>query len=179
MSKIQKIIRNLVILSIFLFVFMRVFTLSFSPLTAFEITERSLHYGPSEIVHMEEYDGGKLILGKYDKWVSCTPVEREFLFFWRVKNLSLGLEKDESQVINYNYGRVDETYYFHGIINDEDIDKIEVTLGNGEVYSETEFHEDLFLLTIESEYENSSRLDFREIKSYDAHGNVIFEYKLY
>ena len=83
MSRNKKIIRNIVVLGILFFVFLKATGLYLIPLSAHENSERSIHYGPSEVVHIEDFDEGKYILCKYDKWISCNTVKRELLFFWR------------------------------------------------------------------------------------------------
>lgn len=175
MSKSKKIIRNIIIIFIFIVASMAMFNLSLSPKSAYRLAERSLHYGPSEVVQMEDFDGGKFILGKYDKWYSCVPVERELLIFWSVGSHAQGLENHKTEAINFAYGGYEGTHYFYGIRNDDSIERVELTLRNGEVYQQTEFHDGIFLITIELEESYSSRLDVREIRGYDKDDNVIYE----
>lgn len=157
---------------------MRIYSLHFIPMAAYEIKEKSLHYGPSEIIHIEDIDRGKLLVGRYDKWISCGPVEKYFLF-WKVGNSHHGLEKDESQAINFNAGSSQGLIFFYGFINDEKVDKVELSLGNGEVYSEMKNFEDIFLILAETDEETASQLDLREFKAYDKKGKVIYEFKFY
>lgn len=175
MSRNKKIIRNIVILILLFFLTLRVSGLYLRPLSAHESSERSAHYGPSEVVHMEDFHGGKYILCKYDKWVSCNTVKRKLFFFWGFGNQVTGFENDKTKVIDYTWGMSSNDYKLYGIINDDRIRKIEITLGNGEVFTETKFYDDLFLFTWESHDHDDRSLDFNNIKGYDSENNIIFE----
>lgn len=59
-------------------------------------------------------------------------------------------------------------------INDDKIKKIQITLNNGETFTETEFYEDLFLFAWEVDNEEQDRY-FNNIKGYDSNNNVIFQ----
>ena len=61
----------------------------------------------------------------------------------------------------------------YGIINDNRIKKIEVTLENGDILIQDEFYEDMFLVTWKSP--NDSIIDFAGIRAYDEDSNIIFE----
>jgi len=74
MSRIKKVIRNLIILVLLFILYMMWAGLYLTPLLANEHSERSAHYGPSEVIHIENFDGGKYILCKYDRWFSCNTV---------------------------------------------------------------------------------------------------------
>ena len=116
-----------------------------TPISAHEYSERSIHYGPSEVVHIEDWDGGKYILCKYDKWVSCNTVKRTLLLFWRFGNQPIGFENDKTKAVDYTWGASGQYWKLYGIINDDKIKKVEITLDNGEVLTQTAFYDDLFL----------------------------------
>ena len=80
MSRKKKILRNLIILVILFFIFLKSTGLYLSPISAHKSSERSIHYGPSEIVHIEDFSRGKYILCKYNGWVSCNTVEKKLFF---------------------------------------------------------------------------------------------------
>lgn len=176
MSRNKKVLRNIVVLGILFFVFLKVTGLYLTPLSAHKNSERSIHYGPSEVIHIEHFDRGKYLLCKYDKWVSCNTVKRELLFFWRFGNQVTGFENDKTKALDYTWGMSSGNYKLYGIINNDKIRKIQITLNNGEIFTETEFYENLFLFTWKADNDNQS-CDFNNIKGYDSNNNIICEYE--
>lgn len=169
MNRKKKVVRNIVILTI---IFSITFTkgLYLSPIAAHKSSERSIHYGPSKIVHVEDFDGGKYILGKYDKWISCNTINRFMFLFWTFGNQATGIDVDETKPLNSTWGYDDKRGKLYGIINDEDIVKIELLLNDGSTLVQTEFYDDdMFLFTWEGEF----RLD--SLRAYDSGGSLIFE----
>jgi hypothetical protein len=173
MSRFKKVVRNIIILAILLFLFLLRGGLYLTPLSAHEHSERSIHYGPSEVVHIEDFDKGKYILGRYDKWVSCNTVKRQLFFFWGFGNQPTGFEFDKTKALDYSWGISHQYYKLYGIINDNRVNKIQITLDNGKIFTQTEFYDDLFLFTWKSD--NSKEGYFKNIKGYDSDNNVIFE----
>lgn len=180
MNRFRKIIRNIIILVILIIIYIWSRGLFLSPITAHEFSERSIHYGPSEVIHIEDFDKGKFLLCKYDKWVSCNTVKRELFFFWRYGNQPIGFENDKTKPVDYSWsisGDKNNFYYrVYGIINDDKVKKIELTLEDGEVFTQTEFYDnDLFLFTWKSEVNKDKDKDHKSLKGYDADNNLIFE----
>jgi hypothetical protein len=139
-------------------------------LAAHKSSERSIHYGPSEVVHTEDFDGGKYYLCKYDKWVSCNTVNRTWLFFWSFGNQPTGFENDRSKPIAYTWSMSYQRNKAYGIINDDRITKVEIVFMDGSSLTETHIYEKLFLFTwISEEY------GFQTIKGYDKDNNLIYE----
>jgi sRNA-binding regulator protein Hfq len=148
--------------------------LHFTPLAAHESSERSIHYGPSEVIHIEDFKKGKYILGKYDKWVSCDTVNRVWHFFWTAGNQPIGFENDKTKAVSYTWMLSSYNYFkAYGIINDKNVKRIEITLSNGEVLTQTDFYEDLFLLTLESK--GKENVIFKAIRGYDAEDKLVYE----
>ena len=168
MNRQKKIMKNLALLVVLFFLFSKIHGIFLTPLAAHEASERSIHYGPSEVVHVEDFNGGKYILGKYDKWVSCNTVNRTLFFFWRIGNQPIGFENDMTNSISFTWGQSYDNIRVYGIINDDKIVKVEITLANGEVLTQTEFYDDLFLFTWKSAV-------FESIKGFDSQGNTIYE----
>lgn len=85
MSRSKKVIRNIIILILLFFLFHQHLGLYLTPLAAHKSSERGINYGPSKVVYVEDYadnyDKGKYLLCKYDKWVSCNTVNRTLFFF--------------------------------------------------------------------------------------------------
>ncbi|WP_353092828.1 hypothetical protein [Tissierella praeacuta] len=177
MSRLKKILRNIIILVILFFIFLKSSGLYLTPLSAHKNSERSIHYGPSKVVHIEDFDKGKYILCKYDKWISCNTVKRSLFFFWSFGGQVTGRENDLSNPLSYTWsGGVREFYKVYGIINDDRIKEIEVTLENGDILTQNEFYEGMFLVTWSAN--DDSLMDFAGIKAYDSNGNILFE-KIY
>lgn len=173
MSRFKKVMRNIIILAVLFLLFLWRSGFYLSPLSAHEHSERSIHYGPSEVVHVEDFEGGKYILGKYDKWVSCNTVNRELFFFWRFGNQPIGFENDKTKAVDYTWGGSDQDYKVYGIINDDKVKKIDITLGDGKIFTQTKFYNDLFLFTWRSN--NDENWHVKNIKGYDSENNIIFE----
>lgn len=173
MSRRKKIVRNIMVLVVLFIIFLKSKGLHLTPLSAHENSERSGHYGPSEVVHIEDFNKGKYILCKYDKWISCNTVNRSLFFFWRIGNQVHGIENDRTKALNFTWGMSSGFYKLYGIINDDRIKKVEVILDNDRILTQTEFHEDMFLFTWN--LMDDSYLEFKTIKGYDSEDNLVFE----
>ena len=103
MNRKKKVMRNIITSFILFIIFVKGTGLYFTPLGAHRDSERTAHYGQSEIVHIEDFKKGKYILGRYDKWFSCNTVNRSLLFFWRFGNQVHGSENDLSQPLSYSW----------------------------------------------------------------------------
>lgn len=170
MNRKKKLLRNILILSVlFLVIYSKAIYLD--PVAAHQASERSLHYGPSTVVHVEDFPGGKYILGKYDRWISFSIITKSNRFFWHIGDSVIGLEIDYDKPLFYASQFSQPNARAFGILNDPNIDKVEVHLRDGTVLTQQEFYEDMFLITWESEFE------FWRIVAYDGSGNVIFEEK--
>lgn len=125
MNRKKKVARNIVILIILsILTFTR--SLYLTPLAAHEASERSMHYGPSEVIHIEDFDGGKYILSKYDKWISCNTAKRTMLFFWTFGDQVTGIEVDKDKPLNFIWNINYVTIKVYGIINDKSINRVEL-----------------------------------------------------
>lgn len=176
MDRLKKVIRNLIIITIlFVLLLMRTGTY-LSPLSAHEHSERSIHYGPSKVVHIEDFEEGKYILGKYDKWISCNTVYRTLFFFWRFGDQPIGFENDKTKAVSYSRSGSNLYNIAYGIINDKRVRRVEIDLSNGATLTQSDFYEDLFLLTWKSEDNKNTYM--KGVRGYDSDNNVIFEEKL-
>lgn len=140
-----------------------------TPLSAYEHSERSLHYGPSTIVHIEDYAGGKYVLAKYDRWFSCNSVRRAFGLFWRSGGGSIGQENDKTKAVVFSWSASREDYVVYGIINDERVKTIEVTLDDGQALTQSKFYDGMFLIS------GTGNKYCKKLKGYAAGGQVMFE----
>lgn len=168
MIRLKKIIINIILISVCLYIFLNLTGLSLSPISAYEKSERKNHYGPSEIIHIEKSMNNRYILGRYDKWVSLNTIKRDFFFFW-IGTDPIGFENTKSKAIEYNWNMNDNALKIYGIINDERIKKIEVILDNSMTTTITEFYEDLFFFVADTNQYSHT------IRGYDINDELIFE----
>lgn len=173
MSRSKKVIRNCIIIIILAFFLMSWLGLSFTPIAAYEKVERGIHYGPSQIVHIENYKSNKFILGRYDRWVSCSNVKRAFLLFWAAESTPIIVENNKNKALCYTWSYYNPILKVFGTINDEKIKKVEVTLSNGNIVTQTEFYDNLFLLICDTK--DMGNIYFDAIRGYDRENNLVFE----
>ncbi len=145
-----------------------------TPLSAHQHSERSIHYGPSEVIHIEDFDGGKYLLCKYDRWISCNTVNRTLHFLWGFGNQATGIENDKSKAVAFSGSESSENSIVYGIINDDRVKTIEITLANGNVLTQTNFHDNMFLIAWKTNNSNDRYFN-NALKGYDAANKVIFE----
>lgn len=172
MSRTKKLVRNILIIAIMFFIFFWCSNLYFTPLAAHEHSERSIHYGPSKVIHTENYEKGKLILCKYDKWISCNTVNRSLLFFWSFGSQPVGFENKKEYPLDYTWQMSDQYYKLYGAVNDKKIKKVQITLSNGETKVQTDFYDDLFLFTWKCP-ENAD-IYSTKVQGFDAGNNEIY-----
>ena len=147
MNRKKKILRNIIIIALVYTLGLKTRGLYLDPIKAYRASERSDHYGPSEIVHIEDFLGGKYILGKYDKWFSCNTVKRYLFGLWTFGSHAAGELNKLKEPISYTWSGNDKGYKLYGIVNDDRITKIELILDDGQVLTQEELYEDMFLFT--------------------------------
>lgn len=81
-------------------------------------------------------------------------------------------ENDLSKGVSFTWVGSDHKYLLHGVINDNRVKKIEITLDKGHKLSQEDFYEDMFLFDWESDDLVNG---FRELKGYDGEGRLIFQ----
>jgi hypothetical protein len=147
--------------------------LYFTPMSAHESSERGMHYGPSEVIHIEDFKDGKYLLCKYDDFVSCDTVNRFLIFLWSIGNQPIGFQNDKTKPLNYTWSSSFSNWKVYGIVNDTRIKKVEIILDNGIILTQSKLYEDLFLFTWDSS-DNGSK-GYKRIKGYDSDNKVIYE----
>src|SRR5690554_1207602 len=136
MKKKKAIIINIIIIAFSLLVYMTATGGAFTAEKAHIKQERTIHYGPSEIVGEVKQGNSKFFLTQFNGYYSCSMIERGFLGLWYGTKRSgmWGTEIDQSKPINYNQFLVhgDESnfneLYVYGVLNDNNIKKIEIDL---------------------------------------------------
>jgi hypothetical protein len=87
----------------------------------------------------------------------------------------VGFENDKTKAVSYTWSFSNPYSKVYGIVNDKRVKKIEIYLSNGDTLTQTDFYDDLFLLTWKSE---GSEYTFMKIlRGYDSDNNIIFEEK--
>lgn len=172
MSRTKKLIRNLIILAGMIFIYINIIGIYMTPLQAHQNSERSGHYGPSDIKHIENFKKGKYYLCTYDKWVSCNTVKKTLVFFWAIGSQYAGFENEKGKKISWVWDGSEQYCKAYGIINDRQIKRVELLLEDGTVMKQTGFYDNLFLFTWE---DKSNKLYPLKISGYDAQNNKIFE----
>lgn len=170
MNRTKKLIRNVIVLAALIYLLFVCSNLYLSPLSAHKHSEKGIHYGPSEIVHTENFEKGKYFLCTYDKWVSCNTVKRVLFFFWTFGSQVTGFENDTSKKLAYGWNMSDGDWKTYGIINDKAITEVEILLEDGKTLYQTEFYDHLFLFTWK---DHDGYL--KKISGYDKNGGLIYE----
>ncbi len=170
MKRPRRILINIIVLGVLFVLFCYVQNLYLRPLSSHKDIERIMHYGPSKVVHTENYSDGKLMLCKYDKWVTCGIIPRKFLFLWGLSGTYI-FEYDKTKAISYKSDYSNALGVIYGVVNNPNIKKIDVLLADGKVLSTTTFYDNMFLFSWKFSYEsqNSPRM----VIGYDSNGKVI------
>ena len=173
MSRKKKLLRNMLTITVITILVYSSRSFYMSPMAAHKAAERNFHYGPSDIIHVEDFSGGKYFLGKYDRWISCSTIEKVWGPFWSYSGQITGIELETDKPITYtwSFSWGSPKYYseVYGILHDQSIDKVDVHLMDGTVLTQNEFYEDMFLLHWDGQVE------FDRIIAYDSSGTAVFQ----
>lgn len=173
MSRKKKLLRNILIIIIISLLVYSSRSIYLSPMAAHLAAERSFHYGPSDIIHVEDFSGGKYFLGKYDRWISCSTIEKTWGPFWRYSGQTTGIELEADKPLTYtwsfSWGYPNYWSEVYGVLHDQNIVKVEVHLMNGTILTQDEFYEDMFLLYWDGQ------IEFDQIIAYDSFDTIIFQ----
>ncbi len=175
MNRRKKLLINIILVILLFFIFLKATGRYLTPLRAHRASEKSIHYGPSEVVHVEDFPGGKYMLSKYDKWISANTVNRSMGFFWRFGDQVTGIENDLKKPVNYSAKMSDGNIVYYGIVNDDRVSKLEIELENEEVLVVEEFYDDMFIHFTRSENDDFHYV--KVIRGYDLEGKEIFQEK--
>ncbi|NLY70803.1 MAG: hypothetical protein GX076_03865 [Clostridiales bacterium] len=180
MTRLKKTIRNLVIIVVLLFLFMKLNGLYFSPVQALHASERDLHFGPSEIVHSFDHGNSRYFLTRYEGMISCSPIKRSLGVFWRY-GAGHGVPNNEDRPVFTSYRSEGNNWIVYGMRNDSSIARVDIEVKNAEgeiqVYSSDTFYEDMFYIIWQGENESEVLFSqiFAGLKAYDDAGSVIYD----
>ncbi|WP_182199309.1 DUF5044 domain-containing protein [Paraliobacillus salinarum] len=106
-----------------------------SPKAAFEKSERTYYYGPSEVVEKVDLDNVQIFLSKYKNWFSAPIIKKHAGFFWGPGSLGV-MEIKNKQDITYSWGGMtfnEELMLmrYYGIVTNPEINKVELDVAKG------------------------------------------------
>ncbi|MGI6226784.1 MAG: hypothetical protein ACOYJ1_11080 [Peptococcales bacterium] len=191
MKKKKKIIINLLIIGFSLLVYMIVTGAGFTPAMAHKRQERTINYGPSQIVKVVEKGASRFFLGQFNGYYSCSMVERGRLGLWYGARKGMwGMEIKEDKPINFHHlyiyddNQTFDELYVYGVINDERVKriKLEFYLDDGGSKLETltieigadEIFDNMFFSIIEKKGMKEYVVQ-KSIRAFNEAGQLIFE----
>lgn len=150
---------------------------SFSPIKAHESSERTYHYGPSEIIKTIDLDKRKIYLCRYKDWFSANTVEKGFIK-WYPGDQVAGEPIDYSKQVSYSWSgssisEKEMIMKVYGYVNDPKITTISFEGKNKEDTLTYDLDESRMFIF----YWNEGNRNFRAkyLKGLDSEENVIFE----
>ncbi len=177
MTRLKKLIRNLLLIAVLLFLFMRLNGLYFSPERALHASERDLNYGPSEIVHSFDYGKSRFFLARYENYFSFPSIDRALGVFWRYGG-GWGKENEQERPLSFNFHSHDNQLTVFGMRNDPSITRVKVELPTAEgetiAINSDEFYEDMFFVMWKGEDEDGL-WPGSHIIAYNVEGDVVYE----
>lgn len=172
MNRKKKLIRNLLILAVLIPILFNRMGLYLTAEAAHRASERSIHYGPSEIIHVEDFGYKKMFLCKYDRWISCNTSKRALGLFWQFGNQVTGIENKEELPFTFTWLGTNVDGVIYGIINEPSITEIKLIYLDATVIIDT-FYEDMFFYR----WEGSNNNDYPKVQGYNAEGELVYESK--
>lgn len=172
MNRGIKTIRNIIIIGLLITIFLSLTGLRLTPIQAHKCSEKSIHYGPSEIVRIFHHSDYTHLLCKYDKWISCNTVNRTLFLFWSSGNQPIGFENDKNKAIDYSGSFSNDVNLIYGIANDAEITKVELYVSEDKVLVQDGLYDGLFYFTWESD---GSEWGMEKIIGYNSSGEKVCE----
>lgn len=168
----------IILLSICLYYYVFSFG-SFSAIGAYRSSERTMHYGPSEIKKVIDVKNGKVYLGKYKNWISASPMEKKFIK-WYPGNGGAGCPiKYSDKISNFmEYGEMGHNSYIFsvfGYVNDSNIKVVSLEFGENKKMNAMKYKitsDKMFIFCLGN---NSHKYKVTSLKGLDKDGKVIYE----
>jgi hypothetical protein len=156
---------------------------SFTPLQAFKNSEKTMNYGPSEIIKELDKDNVKIYLAKYKNWFSAQAFERN-LITWKFAGGSVsGTPINFNEKLTYSYSGAtlkDNKFLWnlYGYVNDINITKVRLQVKRGDKTESLEYQLDKSNMFIFSWFNNNGEQStFTKIIGLDKDNKVIYEFK--
>lgn len=153
---------------------------SFSPIGAHEESERTYHYGPSEIIKTIDLYRSKIYICRYKDWYS-TSIVKKGIIKWYTGGESIGNKIDPSLPISYTWGFTSVNTKLginkiYGYVSDSDINAVQVESKDGKLIMKYELDDSRMFIFY---WEGVNELyRFNTIKGIDSSGKVIYEITL-
>lgn len=152
---------------------------SFSAIGAYRASERTMHYGPSEIKKVIDVKNGKVYLGKYKNWISAAPIEKKFIK-WYPGNGGEGCPIKYSDKISQfmDCGAMGRNSYLclvFGYVNDSNIKVVSLQIQDNKKKNTMKYKitsDKMFIFCLEN---NSHKYNVVSLKGLDKNGKVIYE----
>lgn len=151
------------------------------PIKAHEASERTYHYGPSEIIETVDLDDIKIYLCRYKDWFSLSTVNKRFLKWYSRGGDVQEIKADEKVTWGYCGSQIEGYGFlmrFYGYVNDEEISTItlEVQGANGNKVLEYKLDDDhMFIFYCNEDKEDYS---FQYLRGLNDAGEVVYEHEL-
>lgn len=156
---------------------------SFTPLQAFKNSERTMNYGPSEIIKELDKDKVKIYLAKYKNWFSAQAFEKN-LITWRFAGGSVaGTTINFNEKITYSYSGASVKnnkflWNLYGYVNDINITKVSLEVKRGDKTESIDYQLDKSNMFIFSWFNNNGEEStFTKIIGMDKDNKVVYEYE--
>lgn len=154
---------------------------SFTAINAFTASEKSLHYGPSEIKKEINLKNGKMYLGKYKDWISATPIERTFII-WYPSSGGGGFPINYSEKISHTWqcaSMGDNSYIYtaFGYVNDSSIKTVNLKIKEKGKKSTMKYYIGSDKMFIFCWDDNEGKSNLISLSGLDKDGRVIYDYK--
>ncbi|WP_130862930.1 hypothetical protein [Bacilliculturomica massiliensis] len=145
MNRKKALIRNLALTAGCTLLIYTVSGFFFVPESAFRVSERSSHYGPSEIVCVGDAGSAQYFFGSFENYISLTEIKRYYLpVLWTIGNQYLGHRRDLSQALDPQYSShvlsdglssagAGRRVIVYGYVNDPSVTLLELNYGDGHV----------------------------------------------
>ncbi|KMK75855.1 hypothetical protein [Alkalihalobacillus pseudalcaliphilus] len=147
-----------------------------SPENTLRYSEKSMHYGPSDIIDERKVNSSIIYLSTYKDWFSASHVERKWGIFWQHRNGG-GIKKNSEEAITHIFGSSFKgepaISYMGGYVSDPEIDVIEVELDH-ETLQEPVNDQQLFLVVWKG---GRSYEVLRSYRGLNEEGDVLYEYE--
>ncbi|UOQ86912.1 hypothetical protein [Gracilibacillus salinarum] len=160
-----------------------------SPEAAFEKSERTIYYGPSQVLEKVDLEDVQIFLSTYKNWFSATLINKHAGIFWGPGSGAGGEEIKEDQDINYSWGGtlINEDYrlmQYYGIVTNPEISRVELDVSIADSRGKGVPGEDIETLTYQLKdhrmflfHWNDMEDDYkaRTLRGLNNDGEVIYE----
>jgi hypothetical protein len=168
----------IVCLNFYVFSYMK-----FSPEKAFRSSERTINYGPSQIVKELDKDGIRIYLARYKDWISAQAIERKLITFSHAGGNVTGIpiKYDEKVTYTWSGSSVKKNKFLwmvYGYVNDAAIHKITLNIKRGDKIESMEYLLDenrMFVFTWLDD--NSNQGFIYKVTGTDKENNILYENK--